>query len=197
MEIYKGFNLLPKIKKSQASKIANRSGLQLIPKKRLFLYTIWTGVLFVLVLANYLVLSYTKIELARLTKAKNQLVASLEQDKEKYLLYHNISFRQLIIQKIQQQKYRPSILIDQIDAIIPPSKARQYMLDREGTVSLGLTSKDFVNAAITWRRLILNKDIFVNLELRNFSLTEEGYVPFVLKGQLNIPKILEKYSVQK
>ena len=197
MYVYKGFNLLPKVKKTDRGLLKGNPRTYMPPKKHIVLFSIWFVVIFTGTFISLLIHSYSKIRLAQITKSRDMIVNKLEQNKDIYLLYHNISIRQQIINQISQQKYRPTILIKHIDGIIPPSRATQYTIERTGDISLNLIADSFLNAAVTWHKLVLDNSVFLELALHTFSKNSKGLVPYVLKGKLNMNNILKNYSVNE
>ncbi len=181
MSIYKGVNLLPKVKTKEIKKYSSIT-------KKMVLYLFWLLIIIIVNVISYIPVSLEKVQLLNLDKRRKQIIADLQQDQKKYILYHNIVFRLQIIENLQKSRFYLSKLVDVVDNTVYPSVAGQYTIHKDGTVSIGLSTDTFTKASISWHKLLTQKQVFKTLNLSSFSNQNEK-IPFILKGQINLDTI--------
>ncbi len=179
---YRGVNLLPTIKETEVRKYSTWT-------KKLIMYLVWLVIIILVDIASYIPVSLEKIQLLSLTNKKKQIIADLTKDKEKYIKYHNIVFRLMIIENLHKSRFYLSKLVEVVDNTVYPSVANKYTIQKDGTVTIGLSTDSFTKASISWHKLLVNSDIFQNLNLSSFSKQQNEAVPFLLRGKINLNKI--------
>lgn len=180
---FKGVNLLPKIKEAEVKEYSTWT-------KKIVMYLVWLLIIILVNVGAYIPVSLEKIQLLALNKEKKQLAADITRDKSKYIKYHNIVFRLSIIDHLQRSRFYLTKLVKVVDDTVYPSTALRYTIHKNGEVAIGLTTDSFTKASISWHKLLVKKDIFLNLNLSSFS-QQNKKVPFELRGKINLDQIKE------
>ncbi len=175
---YKGVNLLPTIKEKQIKQYSTFN-------KKLLKYSLWVLFIILINLLSYIPVSIQKVRLANLQKEKKELLITINNQKEKYIKYHNLAFRVNLLENIKRSRFYLSQLVRVVDNTTYPSVATQYTIGKNGHVIIGLKTDSFIKASVSWHKLLTKRELFKSLNLSSFS-NQKGTIPFILKGQVNI-----------
>ena len=162
------------------------------------LLTIWLVAILTITLAIFGYKAYVVKQIREENQKIIKLQTQLSNQKEKFLLYVNVLLRKEYIKSITQDRYDPQAIIIFIDSILTPqAKVNSYLLDSEGKIQLSATANNLTDASLVWFYLLSHKDTIRDLNLTNFSATEESNsVNFSLSGSLNLLEVYKKYALQ-
>ena len=162
------------------------------------LLTIWLITILTITLVIFGYKAYVVKQIREENQKITKLQTQLSNQKEKFLLYVNVLLRKEYIKSITQDRYDPQAIIIFIDSILTPqAKVNSYLLDSEGKIQLSATANNLTDASLVWFYLLSHKDTIRDLNLTNFSATEESdSVNFSLSGSLNLLEVYKKYALQ-